>query len=80
MKAKVILYGWVVSWLFLFAGVGTMENGNFLLGSILFLVWAVFSLLFIQNENECRKELDRFDRWMGRVLGDEDKNQRLGLN
>lgn len=35
MKAKVILYGWAFSWLFLIAGVGTMEKGGMLAGSLL---------------------------------------------
>lgn len=80
MKTKVILYGWAVSWLFLFAGIGTMDSGNYVTGMFLFLVWVAFSLLLMKNENECRKELDRFDRWMYRILGGKDKNQRLGLN
>lgn len=32
MKAKVILYGWAISWLFLLAGADTMEYGNFAVG------------------------------------------------
>ncbi|MEI3105671.1 MAG: hypothetical protein V8T16_08865 [Parabacteroides merdae] len=35
MKAKVILYGWALSWLSLFAGIGTMEHGSVLTGSLL---------------------------------------------
>lgn len=80
MKAKVILYGWAASWFCLFAGIGTMEGGNFPTGILLFLVWVVFSLQLIRNENECRKELDRFDRWMCRVLGGKDNNQGLGFS
>ena len=80
MKAKAILYGWAASWLFLFAGIGTMESGNFLTGILMFLVWVAFSLLLTKNENESLKELDQFDRWMYRILGGKDKNQRLGLN
>ena len=80
MKAKVILYGWAVSWLFLFAGIGTMENGNYIIGILLFLAWAVFSLLLKRNENECLKELDRFERWMCRVLDGKNNNQGLGFS
>ena len=50
MKAKVILYGWVISWIFLFAGIGTMEYGNEPEGSLLCAVWFVFSLFLIGNE------------------------------
>lgn len=80
MKAKVILYGWAASWLFLFAGIGTMEGGNILAGTLLFLVWVAFSLQLIRNESECRKELDRFDRWICQILGGKDNNQGLGFS
>ena len=86
MKAKVILYGWGVSWLFLFAGSDTMEYGNELAGSLLCTIWFVFSLLLIGNEEECGKEADRLVAWidktMARILdgGDKDKNQGLGFN
>ena len=53
MKAKVILYGWAISWLFLLAGADTMEYGNFAAGLLLFAVWVVFSLLLIGNEKAC---------------------------
>lgn len=86
MKAKVILYGWVISWLFLFAGIDTIEYGNELEGSLLCTIWFVFSLLLIGNEVECGKVADRFVAWidktMLRLMGDSDKdnNQDLGFN
>ena len=61
MKAKTILYGWAASWLFLFAGIGTMENGNYITGMLLFLVWVAFSLLLILHKNECMKEYERME-------------------
>ena len=33
MKAKVILYGWCISWFFLFVGAGAMDNGKLAEGS-----------------------------------------------
>ena len=50
MKTKVILYGWAISWIFLFAGIGTIENDRELTGALLCTVWFVFSLLLIGNE------------------------------
>ena len=47
MKAKVILYGWAFSWLFLFAGIGTMEHGSILAGSLLCSVWFFFCDMLI---------------------------------
>ena len=58
MKAKVILYGWALSWLFLFAGIGTMEHGSILAGSLLCSVWFFFSYMLIGNEAACLCELD----------------------
>ena len=49
MKAKVILYGWALSWLSLFAGIGTMEHGSMLAGSLLCSVWFFFSYMLIGN-------------------------------
>lgn len=68
MKAKVIFYGWCISWLFLFAGVGTWETSEFgsprmLLGVLLCMVWVVFSLLIIQYEKECVAECDKLEEW-----------------
>ena len=76
MKAKVILYGWALSWLFLFAGAGTMDNGRYMAGTLLCVVWFAFSFALIANEREC------FEEWMVRLLGgsDKDNNQGLGFN
>ena len=86
MKAKVILYGWAISWLFLLAGADTMEYGNFAAGLLLFAVWVVFSLLLIGTEMACGEEADRFEAWMDQVMlwltggNDKDNNQGLGFN
>lgn len=69
MKAKVILYGWAVSWLFLFAGAGTMESGGYMAGALLCMVWFIFNFALIKNEKECIEELERFEEWMVRLLG-----------
>ena len=81
-----ILYGWVISWLFLFAGIDTIEYGNELEGSLLCTIWFVFSLLLIGNEVECGKVADRFvaciDKTMLRLMGgsDKDNDEDVGLN
>lgn len=86
MKAKVILYGWAISWIFLFAGIGTIENDRELTGVLLCTVWFVFSLLLIGNEKACGEEANRFEAWMDKVLlrlmggSDKDNNQGLGFN
>lgn len=64
MKAKIILYGWALSWIFLFAGAGTMDSGNYMAGALLSAVWFAFSLALITNEEACGKEMDRFEAWM----------------
>ena len=64
MKAKVILYGWALSWLSLFAGIGTMEHGSMLTGSLLCSVWFFFSYMLIGNEAACKREVVRFEEWM----------------
>jgi len=82
MKAKVILYGWIVSWVFLFAGAGTIDNGGYMAGTLLCMVWFGFSLALIKNEEACDKERVRFEEWMERLLGGshKDNNQGLGFN
>ena len=67
MKAKVILYGWALSWLSLFAGIGTMEHGSMLTGSLLCSVWFFFSYMLIGNEAACKREVVRFEEWMVRL-------------
>ena len=76
MKAKVILYGWALSWLSLFAGIGTMEHGSMLAGSLLGSGWFFFSYMLIGNEAACLCELDRFEEWMVRLLGGSDKDKQ----
>lgn len=75
MKGKILLYGWLFSWVFLFAGLGTMEwameTGDpvFLQGLLLFIVFVVFCLLIIKNPKEVNEEVERFDRWFDRTFG-----------
>lgn len=73
MKAKVILYGWYISWLFLFSGAGTMDNGKMVEGCLLCCVWFIFSFFLIANEKECGKEADRLESWITRLLSGSDK-------
>ena len=86
MKTKVILYGWAISWIFLFAGIGTIENDRELTGALLCTVWFVFSLLLIGNEKACGEEAERVEVWMDKVMlwllggSDKDNNQGLGFN
>lgn len=73
MKAKVIWWGWCISWFLLFAGLGTWENSEFgsfgmLLGILLCLVWVTFSLLLIENEKDCSREANRMERWMDDMI------------
>lgn len=75
MKGRVILYGWLFSWILLFAGLGTMEwameTGDpvFIQGLLMFMVFVVFSLLVIKNPKEMNEEVERFDRWFDRTFG-----------
>lgn len=77
MKGRLILYGWLFSWVLLFAGLGTMEwaieTGDpvFLKGLALFMVFVGFSLLAIRYQQEVDEAVDEFDRWFGRTFGDE---------
>ena len=82
MMTRIILYGWVASWLCLFAGAWKLEAGDWLAGSLLCAVWFAFSWLVILNEGECLREAERFEAWMDRLLGgvDNDKNHGLGFN
>ena len=73
MKAKVILYGWTVSWICLFAGVGTMdfparEDGRTVIGFLLIGVWVLFSLLLIANEADCGREAEKLEKWIDKIL------------
>lgn len=82
MMTRIILYGWVASWLCLFAGAYQLEAGACIAGSLLCAVWFVFSWLVILNEGECLRGAERFEAWMDRLLGgdDNDKNHGLGVN
>lgn len=76
MKGRIILYGWLFSWILLFAGLGTMEwameTGEpvFLKGLALFMVFVVFCWLVIKNEKEAEQAADEFDRWFDRTFGE----------
>lgn len=74
MRGKIILYGWVLSILPLFAGLGTMEwameTGDpvFLHGLLMFAVWVVFSILTIKYPKEVNREVENFDLWFDRTF------------
>lgn len=74
MKAKIILYGWVISLIPMMAGLGTMEwameSGEpvFMAGLTLFMVFVVFSWLVIENRDIVDKEAERFDLWCDRMF------------
>lgn len=76
MKGRIILYGWLFSWILLFAGLGTMEwameTGDpvFLPGLALFMVFVLFCWLVIKNEKEAEQAADEFDRWFDRMFGE----------
>lgn len=82
MKAKIILYGWIISLLFMMSGLGTMEwaveTGDpvMLIGLGLFLSWVVFSLLVIRNKKIVEKEVERFEAWFDRTFIYEDKQSK----
>ena len=77
MKVRLFLILFIgQSWLFLFAGIGTMEHGSILAGSLLCSVWFFFSYMLIGNEAACLCELDRFEEWMVRLLGGSDKDKQ----
>lgn len=82
MKAKVILYGWIFSFIPMTVGLGTMEwaieTGDRVLlpGLGLFLVWVVFSLLVIRNQKEVDKEARRFDDWFDNIFRGDKKQSK----
>lgn len=73
MKAKIIYWGWNISWFFLFGGVGTMDTTEFgsfenTMGFLFCGVWFVFSLLLICHEQECLVEADKMEKWMDETI------------
>lgn len=76
MKGRIILYGWLLSWLLMMGGLGAvewaMETGDpvFLKGLLMFLMFVVFSLLVIYNPKDADKAVKEFDRWFNRTFGD----------
>lgn len=77
LLGRIILYGWVFSWLFLFAGLGTMEwameTGEpvFFKGLLMFLVFVLFTLLAIHFQQEADKAFEEFEQWFDRTFGKE---------
>lgn len=77
MIGRIILYGWLFSWILLFAGLGTMEwameTGEpiFMQGLMLFMVFVIFCWLVIRHQKDVDKASDEFDRWFDRTFGDE---------
>lgn len=76
MKGRIILYGWLLSWVLLLLGLGTMEwameTGDpvFLEGFLMSLSFAIFSFLVIHNPKDTDKAVEEFDRWFDRIFGD----------
>lgn len=76
MKAKIILYGWVLSFIPMVGGLIIMawaaETGDLVMlkGLILFLIWVFFCCLVIRNEKIVDEEVERFEDWFDRVFGD----------
>lgn len=76
MKGRIIIYGWLFSWVLMVGGLGTMqwalETGDpvFLKGLLMFLVFVVFSLLAIYNPKETGEAVNEFDRWFDKTFGD----------
>ena len=65
MKAKIIIYGWAFSWLFLFAGLGTIEH-NLPVGLLLCSVWLFFSYLLIATrQNASVRQTASRNGWFG---------------
>lgn len=67
-RARVIIYGWVISFFLLFAGVGTMEWGKWIIGGLLCMPFLVFSLLADQYSTSVDKALDELDEWIDKVF------------
>lgn len=75
MKAKFILYGWVLSFIPMIAGLGTMawaeDTGDpvMLKGLALFSVWVFFCWQAIRNEKIVDEEVEKFEAWFDRIFG-----------
>lgn len=84
MKAKIILYGWVLSLLPMMVGIGTMEwameTGDpvFIPGLLLFMIFILFSYLVIKNRDIIDVEAMRFDLAFDRFL--EKFNKWFGID
>lgn len=84
MKAKIILYGWVLSLLPMMVGIGTMEwameTGDpvFIPGLLLFMIFILFSYLVIKNRDIIDEEAMRFDLAFDRFL--EKFNKWFGID
>ena len=74
MKAKIILYGWVFSFIPMMAGIGTMEwaietgDHTFLLGLALFMIFVIFCCLVIKNREIVDEEVTQFDLFFCKTL------------
>lgn len=82
MKAKIILYGWVLSLPCMIAGLGTMEwametgEPGVLLGLLLFLVFVVFSILVSRNSAAVDKEMEKFEEFFNSFGKKEPRNEK----
>ncbi|MGM9759695.1 MAG: hypothetical protein ACI30I_06215 [Parabacteroides sp.] len=58
MRARILFWGYLICWVLLFAGAGTIEVADFgsqeeTAGWFLCLVWFVWSLVVIYHDQEC---------------------------
>lgn len=78
MRAKVILYGWVLSIPMLITGLGTMEwametgEGSILLGLAMVATFVVFCVQIAQHSAAVDAEAERFNKEFDRLI-------RLGI-
>ena len=73
MKAKVIIYGWILSWILLFSGIGTLESSEFgsfkcAIGFMLCSVWVFFSFALLLNEDECNEAGKEIEKSIDRIV------------
>lgn len=75
MKTKIIFWGWMISWLLMMAGIGTLcdasEKGNasqWIIGFVLIGVWFVFSMLINDHKDECLTYLNELEKKIDNLL------------
>lgn len=75
MKAKIIFWGWMISWFLMIAGIGMLcdasENGNasqWIIGFVLIGVRFVFSMLINDHMDECLTYLTELEEKIDNLL------------